>query len=134
MIMSCNFYKNEDGYMALVSTIIVSILLTGLTATLATTGYWARFDILNLQYKTHSYWLAQSCNNLLLIALANNREYAVNEPIHINGDTCTASTITHNPDSTIDLTSTGIIQGSSSTITVKANTADLSLISQKEVP
>lgn len=81
-----NMYKNQDGYIALISTTIIALVLLGLTFTVSSAGYFTRFDSLDSEYKRVSLGLAESCQNMALLKLGQNFQYAGNETITIGTD------------------------------------------------
>ena len=64
------------GFIALTSAIIIAAVLLGITATLSTSGYFARGDSLTTEYKRMSLGLAESCVNIALLNLAKDYDYA----------------------------------------------------------
>lgn len=66
-------YKNiNSGYIALISTIIISAVLIGLTSMVSQSSFFSRFDSLNGEYKRISKGMAESCINLALLEIAQN--------------------------------------------------------------
>jgi hypothetical protein len=64
------FTSPPRGYVALVSALIISAILTALIFTESTSTFWARFDQLNRENRHQAYLLAESClyEGLLLYA------------------------------------------------------------------
>lgn len=62
----------QQGYIALISSVIISLVLTGLAYMVARSGFFARFDSLNAEYKRISKGMAESCANEALLALAQD--------------------------------------------------------------
>ncbi|HEY4523599.1 MAG TPA: VWA domain-containing protein [Candidatus Paceibacterota bacterium] len=84
--------KSHGGYVALISTIFISIVLLGLTFLLSTAGFYARADSLNSEYKRISLGLAESCSNVTLLKLARNNTYVPpsgGEVVTIGSESCT---------------------------------------------
>ncbi|MCU0653169.1 MAG: hypothetical protein MUD10_02825 [Candidatus Pacebacteria bacterium] len=74
--MGKNFFNEGDkGYIALLSSIIISLVMTCLAFTAARAGFYSRFDSLNGEYKRVSKGLAESCVNHALLELSQNPNY-----------------------------------------------------------
>ena len=50
-----------EGYAALVSVLLISFILLGLTASVSATTFYARFNVLDEENKRLSQFLAESC-------------------------------------------------------------------------
>lgn len=88
--------RENGGYIALISTIIISFILLGLTASMSTAGFYARFNSLDSEYKRISLGLAESCVHAALLKLAKNNTYAPppgGENISVGSETCTISEV-----------------------------------------
>ena len=84
-------YNQQQGYVALMAAIVIMLLLILLSTTLSLTGFFARFDILNAEYKERSIALAEACGDSALINLANNPAYvppAGGDYVAVNNDKC----------------------------------------------
>ena len=76
--MDQQFLKNNQaGYIALISAIIISIILVGMTFTVSRAGYFSRFGSLDAENKRISKGLAESCVNEALLRIAQNAGYTV---------------------------------------------------------
>jgi hypothetical protein len=83
MILSRNA-SNERGYAALLCAIVLSAILLGLTAGAASSGYFARFDILSAHAKAQAQALAQTCVDLAIAGLSQNPSPAYFKPQRIS--------------------------------------------------
>lgn len=68
--------QNTRGFIALMSSVIISTVLLGLALTAGASGAFSRFDALNAEYKRVSLALAESCANSALLKIAQNYNYA----------------------------------------------------------
>jgi hypothetical protein len=86
----------KRGFIALMSVIILSAVLLGMAATASTAGFFARFSVLDKEYKKTALGLADSCANVALLNLAQNYAYAPVLPLTVQLDTgtCTIHSIT----------------------------------------
>ena len=83
----------QDGYIALVSTMVIMVVLIVITSTLSLSGYFSRFNVLKHEYKRTSSYLAEACADEALLLVANNKSYAPisgGQPIVINSTTGTS--------------------------------------------
>jgi len=83
--------KNR-GYIALISTIVISLILLALTANMSTAGFYARFNSLDSEYKRISLGYAESCVHAALLKLAKNNTYAPpsgGEIVSVGSEKCT---------------------------------------------
>ena len=67
--------KNERGFIALISAVIISAIMIGLAATLGMSALYARFDVLTSEYKRISLGLAESCVHEALLKIAQDFSY-----------------------------------------------------------
>jgi hypothetical protein len=85
--------KSEQGFVALVSAVVVSALLIIIAASLGYTGFFTRFNILDGEYKEISRGLAESCAELARVEIANNINYDATGgrqyPVGENAEICT---------------------------------------------
>ena len=65
--------NKKGGYIALISTVIISAVLVGSAFTVARSGFFSRFDSLNSEYKRISKGMAESCINEALLEIAKNQ-------------------------------------------------------------
>ena len=87
-------HKNREngGYIALISTIIISLILLGLTVNMSTAGFFVRFSSLDSEYKRVSLGLAESCAQVALLRLAKDFTYkpsSLDRDVIIGADRCT---------------------------------------------
>ena len=87
--------KNQ-GYIALISTIVISLILLALTANMSTAGFYVRFNSLDSEYKRISLGLAESCVHAALLKLAKNNTYAPpagGEIVSVGSEACTINEV-----------------------------------------
>jgi len=101
----------QDGYIALISVIIISLLLITVITALSTINYFSRYNILENEYKERSSGLAEGCVDYALGELAANPAYATTSPqsIAIGSDTCNLMSVT--PPQSGQSTTTIVTQG-----------------------
>jgi hypothetical protein len=64
--------KQQRGFIALMSAIIISAILIVATVTGSLSGFYTRFNILDMEFKNRSSALADACVDTLLYQLATN--------------------------------------------------------------
>src|SRR3989338_8808139 len=91
------FIKNANGgYIALMATIIISVILLVMAAQEASSGWYARYNILGTEAKEQSSALAEGCADQALAMLITDPDYRGNAPITTAGGTCHVFDVTLN--------------------------------------
>lgn len=67
--------KKNHGFIALVSVIIVSLILTVVVFALSFGGFSLRFNILGSEFKEISFFSAKSCRDIAILKLSVNNSY-----------------------------------------------------------
>lgn len=65
----------QDGYIALISAIIISAVLLMVVFTTSFTNFFARFNILDSEYKKISGGLAEACMDAAILQLAQDEDW-----------------------------------------------------------
>lgn len=88
-------YQNKQhGFMALISTIIISIILLSMAVSLNLTNFYAQSNTLYSEFKEISFNLAESCTQIALLKIIQNPNYHPdNEVVSMHRDTCTIISI-----------------------------------------
>ncbi|GEM_PF-1070872 len=95
--------KEEKGYIAIISAIIILFLIVIVGIVLNFSTLFARFNVLDAEYKRQSNQLAEACFEFLLLKLAQNPSYSTNnEKITIEKGECTIVSLTKNISSCPD--------------------------------
>jgi|SRR3989344_1827515 len=69
-------YKLEQGFMALMSAIVMSVLLIAITLSLGISSFFGRFDILDSESKERSMGLAEACVSQATSEVSTGTVYA----------------------------------------------------------
>ena len=125
--------KNQSGYIALISAIVISVVLMAVTFALSFSGYFARFNILDSEYKERSVALAEACADTALLRLALNPGYAGNETLTLGADSCFIRGITL-AGGQFTIYTKAIFQKINTNLKIFAASSDLSIISWEEIP
>jgi uncharacterized membrane protein YqiK len=76
--------QNQQGYIALIFIIILSLILAVLTIFLSFVSYGFVQQALIREYKYQSRYLAESCVQMALLRLNQSKNYAGNELVYFN--------------------------------------------------
>lgn len=87
-----------NGYIAITSAIIITILILTVVLTTSSAGFFGRFNILGTLLKERGSALADACADTALLNLVEDIDYAGNENIVIASSTCTILPIETNGD------------------------------------
>lgn len=102
IIMRNTAASSGGGYIALISAIIITLVLTTLTFAVSAKGYAARSNAANAEYKRMSLALAQSCADAALLAIAKNYTYlppSEGETVHVGEATCVIMSVDYGAES-----------------------------------
>ena len=130
---------NSEGFIALITAIIFSVILMAVALSLNASGYFARSEILDAEYKSRSTALAEACADTALLRLAKNPAYTGPEIITVANDTCTIVSV-NPPADPIIVNAKALYpspavtsQGAVTNLKVVVHATDLSVISWEEV-
>ncbi len=90
---SHNRQKNK-GFIALMSSIIISAVLILIVINMSMTGFYTRSNILDSEIKEMSLALADSCIDIALLGFAQNASYSGNVNTIVGENTCFIGPIT----------------------------------------
>ncbi len=124
--------KNQNGFIALTSAIIISILLIAFSLAVSTTGFFGRFNILDSENKQRSLALAEACGDEALLRLIIQPGYQGDETVTVGGEPCHIFPITSGVQVTIR--PQGSYGGATTNLQTTFNGTDYSLISWQETP
>lgn len=123
---------NQHGYISLISSIIISVLLLAITFAISFNNSSSRFNILNAEFKEQSSALAEACVDTALLKLAQNQSYGGNENISVGNDQCSILPIETLTGQKIIKTK-AIFQNAATNLKVAVQAGDLSVISWEEI-
>lgn len=134
--------SRKKGFVALMTAIILSVILLTVAATLNQTGFLARSEVLDSEYKDRSSALAEGCVDTVLLNLANNSSYIVTTPasVNIESDACSIDAVSTTGAQTTINTSAVFpaflvtSEGARTRLQIVVNLDDLSIVSWEELP
>lgn len=80
--------KNKNGYIALITVIIISAVVLILALSLAFTSLSQKQTILGHNNSLRNYYLANACANYAILQLQKNFEYIGNETLNLDEYSC----------------------------------------------
>ena len=80
--------KNNNGYIAIVTAVILSTIIYFLAFSFSETSTLGRYDVLILNNKKESRYLSESCLDYAKLQLAININYAGNETVNLPNGSC----------------------------------------------
>lgn len=100
-------FKNQSGFIALTSTIIIVLILVTITVIVSLSGFLGRFNILDKEFKEKSASLAEACVEVAIIRIIGSPSYSpTNECVPISdscpsgSNTCTIVSVESNTPTT----------------------------------
>lgn len=128
-------HPTRGGYIALMATIIISLILLVMVANQAFVGSYARFNVLGVEAKEESATLAEGCARLAIAKYITVRTYVGDEIEIFEGGECAILTVlTNEPSSGMTtVRSSASVRGSVTNLEVVLN-SDLAQVSAREVP
>ena len=124
--------KNQSGFIALISVIIITAILLVIITTASMSGFFSRFNTADSEFKAQSSALAEACVQKALLKLIVNESYAGNESIPIANTTCFIRAVVSNGnEKTIE--TQGVAGTAYTNLRVIIDRAALSIISREEV-
>lgn len=80
--------KSENGFVVLMSTIILSAVMLAVVFSLSTSGFFTRLNLLDSENKEASFALAEACGQIAVLKLHQNSSYTGNETITVEREVC----------------------------------------------
>jgi hypothetical protein len=134
-------HSGQEGFLALMSAIIISAVLAVVVFSVSFAGFMTRFNILDSEYKARSYVLAEGYagNALIILAqgLALNPSYSgTGGNVAISGTTADYYSVSITGGSAVTINSHSVVQGATTNINISGTYSGGSFIvnSWKEVP
>lgn len=78
----------DGGFVALITAVLLTVLLLVAVSALNENGFFVRTEVLDSEYKSASYGLAEACVSSAILSLAKDPAYAGSETISIASDSC----------------------------------------------
>src|SRR3989344_207589 len=122
----------QNGYIAMTSAIIISILVMMIVFAINLIGYFGRSNVLTSELKDMSLSLAEGCAEKALLKYAEDNAYAGNEPITVDARQCSILPIEVSGSDKI-LKTKAIVENTTSNIKVVFKGSDMTIVSWEEL-
>lgn len=86
--------SNQKGFIAITTTMILSVILIVVATSLSFSGFFTRYNILDSELKKVSVALAEGCVDQALLKLATNSTFTFPETVKINENSCQIVNVT----------------------------------------
>lgn len=125
-------FDSSNGYIAIVSAMLISFVFMAIALGLSFSVYFGRFNVLNSEAKEKGLALAEACAELALLKLSLNPLYSGNETSTISGsDVCSILPITSEGDKRVIKTAGEFLHAVSS-IKIIVTASPLAIVSWEE--
>jgi hypothetical protein len=124
--------KNQDGFVALMSSIVISILLMAIIFSVALTDFFSRFNILDTESKEKSLNLAESCADIANLDLLSDPDTSINNRTESVGDQECTIFSAQSSGSQYVITTQGVVNKSYTNLRITRNSATNALATWKE--
>ncbi|MDP3954244.1 MAG: hypothetical protein Q8Q06_02405 [bacterium] len=131
--MNTKIKNNQEGFIALVSAIVISLVLMAIVFSLSFRGFFGRFNLLDSEFKERSIAVAEACGDNALLRLAQDINYAGSESFDIGDDTCKVLPI-NNILSPRVIYATANVYSAVTNLKITVDEATLSVSSWQEIP
>ncbi len=131
LLVSYPTLHDKGGYIALISTLIISAVIILLVASIGQVSFIGRAGTAAAHFKEKSRALAEACVNTALLKLAASSSYAGGETITVASDTCDILSIVSS--STRIISAQAIFQNSYTNYKVTIPSSSVSISGWEEV-
>ena len=125
-------FNSENGYIAITTSIVLSLVLMLVAISLGSANLFTRLNVSDFSNKQLSYFIARSCLNQSLLKLADSPSYTGDETLNISAETCVLSAITTSPPNTI-IQAKAVVNGATTNLKLTVNSSSLSTVSLEEL-
>ena len=124
--------RKSEGYIALTSALVITVLITAIAFTLSLSSFFARANILNTDFKEISHALAEACIETALLKLAQDSAYAGNEIIVVGNNQCSILALESLSNQKI-IKANAVFQNTTTNLKITVFSSDLSVVSWEEL-
>jgi hypothetical protein len=129
-------YKDQSGFVALLSVIIITVVLVVISVSVSTTSFFSRFNVADAEYKRLSSSLAEACADQALLKLAQDPSYAPapgGDTISVGSSSCKIFSVTSSPTQ-FTIQTKAVFQKAVTNIQIIVDNSSYSVISRQELP
>lgn len=125
--------KNNSGFLALMSSIIISAILLFITINTSFNGFYTRFNILDTEIKERSFALADSCLDIALLKFIQDSSFSGNINNSVSENSCYIGPVTTSgTQKTFKIK--GVYLNAHTNLKVVVNGTNFKVISVEEIP
>ncbi len=119
----------QEGFVALISAIVISVLLLAITFSVGFSYFFARFNVLDSESKQRSLGLAEACLDQGTLDLITNT--TVTSPVTVGSEQCTivSAVLASNQNTVV---ATAVVNRAYTTVKMVSNATTAAIISWKE--
>jgi hypothetical protein len=126
------YKKNNSGFIALISAVIISIILLLMITNTSLTSFYSRSNILDYELKALAKALAEGCADTAILRLIEDPIYSGSETVPIGGDTCSILSVTTAPSGKTILVAASY-KNYVTNLKIVVQSTDMSVISWEEI-
>lgn len=125
--------QKNSGFIALMSSIIISAMLILIVMNMSLTGFYTRTNILDSENKERSSALADACLDIALLGFVQNSSYSGNVNTIVGENTCFIGPVTTSGPQKI-FKIKAIIANYYTNLKITVNSTNFSIVSAEETP
>jgi len=118
----------NDGYIALISVIILGAILLAVVASISSVTFYQASNGLDGESKERAFALAYSCLDHALLKKAQDGSYTGNETYFVGADQCAIGVITADQNGNFIIPASAVIGGASANLSVLVDKTTLQTI------
>lgn len=123
--------SEQNGFVLLMSSIVISAILVAVVLSLSFSGFYTRFNLLDGYNKEASLKLAEACGQMAVLKRIQNNSYAGNETLSVGSEHCKVRPVLTPGDIIIETTAS--VSGAFSNIRVNLDPPTLIITRWREV-
>lgn len=130
--MASSINKKQDGFILLISSVVIAAVLTAVIFSVSFGGFFTRFNLLDSESKEKSLVLAEACGQIAVLKRIQNSSYVGNETLIIGNDTCQVLAL-ESSGSEIIIKTKADVSHAVSNVQINLDSATLAVIRWREV-
>ncbi len=123
----------RGGYIAITTSIILSIVILAIAAALGSNHLFTRMNVSDFDDKQMSLSDARSCLDEARLKLSDDSSYAGNETFSVGSDQCTIVSVSTSGSNKV-IEAQAAVSGATTDLQLTVKTVDLSTVSLEELP
>ncbi len=125
----------EQGYIALMSAVILASVLFVISVSLGMLNFFTRFSVLEGEYKVRSSAMAETCVRVALFRIAHSPDYSGSSDVVIGNINCRiVSVFSDFAKNEVTIQTKASVSGAVTNLQVVVSLADFSILFWQELP